>query len=183
MAEILLTSEAFIKSVTAISDNVAGKFMLPAMREAQENGLRQILGDALTVRLKGMVSDGSITASGNAMYKELLDRCQYYLAYRTLVEVAFKVSYKISNFGVSKTTDENMQVASEDEIARSQKYYGDKADACCRDLQGWILDNRTAFPELDDNTCHRMRSHLTSAASCGVWLGGPRGKVRRRRCR
>ena len=35
MAEILLTSEAFVKSVTNVSDNLAGKYILPSIREAQ----------------------------------------------------------------------------------------------------------------------------------------------------
>ena len=30
--EILLTSEKFVKSVTSISDNLAGKYLLPAIR-------------------------------------------------------------------------------------------------------------------------------------------------------
>ena len=45
MAEILLTSETFVKSVTNVSDNLAGKYILPSIREAQEQGLKSILGD------------------------------------------------------------------------------------------------------------------------------------------
>ena len=36
MAEILLSSEAFIKSVNSVSDNLSGKYILPSLREAQE---------------------------------------------------------------------------------------------------------------------------------------------------
>lgn len=176
MTEVLLTSETFVKSVTSISDNVAGKYLRPSMLEAQEQGLRGIVGDSLMGKLKSLVSDGSIDDTDNAMYKELLDRAQYYLAYSSVVECAMKVSYKVGNFGVGKSSDENLQVASQDEIAKLRYYYQSKADGCCLQLQQWLLDNRDSFPELDGRQCGRMESNLHSAATCGIWLGGPRGR-------
>ena len=174
--EILLSSENFIKSVSEISDNVAGKYILSSLREAQEVGLKGILGDGLLSVLKAMVAGAQVDVPANTMYKQLLERCQYYLAYSTLVEVCMKVSYKIGNFGVAKTTDENMQLASHEEIVKMQYYYQSKADGCCYELQGWLLDNRESFPELDECSCRRIESNLYSAASCGIWLGGSRGK-------
>lgn len=180
MAEILLSSEAFVKSVTSVSDNLSGKYILPSLREAQEIGLKGILGDSLLSKLKSLVKDGKIEDSVNVHYKDLIDRCQYYLAYVTIVEVTNKTSFKIGNFGVTKSTDENLQVATQDEIAKMQYYYQTKADAYCYDLQNWLIDNRTNFPELSDNDCKKIQSNLYSAASCGIFLGGARGK---RRCR
>lgn len=174
--EILLSSEDFIKSVTNISDNLAGKFILPSLREAQEVGLKSVLGAALLGKLKALVSDGTISAEANAAYKELLDECQYYLAYKTIVEVTVKAAYKIANAGVTKTPDENVQEASEVEIGRLQAYYEDKADSYCRTLQAFVLEHRASYPELDENKCYEIRSNLYSAASGGLWLGGARGK-------
>ena len=183
-AEVLLSSEAFIKSVSSISDNVAGKYILPSLREAQEVGLKGILGSNLLSRLKTLVGSGSINNAAYAAYKELLDRCQYYLAYATIVEVAQKTSYKIGNFGVVKSSDQNLQVATQDEIVKTQEYYQGKADALCYELQGWILENYASFPELSQGDCHRIKANLYSAASCGIWLGGARGKgPYDRRCR
>ena len=178
MAEIILTSEKFVKSVTSVSDNIAGKYILPSLREAQEQGLKGILGDALLAKLKDLVATKQIDEESNAAYKILLDRCQYYLAYAAIVEVTNKVSYKIGNFGVAKSTDENLQVASQDEIGKMQYYYQSKADAHCLDLQNFLLQNRTDYPELTENCCHTIESNLHSAASCGIFLGGSRGKRR-----
>ena len=178
MTDVLLCSEAFVKNVTSISDNVAGKYIQPAIREAQEFGLRKILGSALTDRLKDLVRTGTAGDPGNEAYLDLLQRCQYYLAYSAVSEVAQKTSFKIANFGVVKTTDENAQVATQDEVAKVRFYYQAKADGHAVELERWVLDNRAAFPELNDCACRAMRSHLTTAASCGIWLGGPRGKRR-----
>ena len=178
MAEIILTSEKFVKSVTSVSDNIAGKYILPSLREAQEQGLKGILGDALLAKLKSLVANKEIDLESNAAYKILLDRCQYYLAYAAIVEVTNKVSYKIGNFGVAKSSDENLQVASQDEIGKMQYYYQSKADAHCLDLQNFLLQNRSDYPELTENCCHTIESNLHSAASCGIFLGGERGKRR-----
>lgn len=182
MAEILLSSEAFVKSVTSVSDNLSGKYILPSLREAQEIGLRGIIGDCLLTKLKTLVKENTINAEENEQYKELIDRCQYYLAYVTIVEVTNKASFKVGNFGVAKSTDENLQVATQDEIVKMQYYYQSKADACCYDLQNWLIEHRTAFPELNDCDCNRISANLYSAASCGMFLGGVRGKSKRR-CR
>lgn len=181
MAEIILSSEKFIKSVTSVSDNMAGKYILPSLREAQEQGLKGIIGDALLTKLKDLVATKQIDLEANVTYKRLLDHCQYYLAYAAIVEVTNKVSYKIGNFGVAKTSDENLQVASPEEIAKMQYYYQSKADAYCLDLQHFLLQNREDYPELTENCCHSIESNLHSAASCGIFLGGARGRYKYRR--
>ena len=174
MAEILLTSEAFVKSVTNVSDNLAGKYILPSIREAQEQGLKSILGDCLLSKVKHLFNTDSL----DGIYKELVDHCQYYLAYAAIVEVTNKVSFKIGNFGVAKSTDDNLQVASYDEIVKMQYYYQTKVDAYCLELQKWLLDNKGSLPELTECHCKRLSSNLHSAASCGIFLGGARGKRR-----
>ena len=176
MAEILLSSEAFVKRVTSASDNLSGKYILPSLREAQEIGLRGILGDDLLAKLKALVKSETLETESGGVYKTLVDHCQYYLAYMTIVEVTNKVSYKVGNFGVTKTQDENLQVASQDEISKMQYYYQSKADACCLDLQNFLLEHRKDYPELTECACHKIESNLHSAASCGIFLGGSRGK-------
>ena len=163
------------KSVTNVSDNLAGKYILPSIREAQEQGLKSILGDCLLSKVKHLFNTDSL----EGIYKELVDHCQYYLAYAAIVEVTNKVSFKIGNFGVAKSTDENLQVASYDEIVKMQYYYQTKVDAYCLELQQWLLQNRESIPELTECQCRRLSSNLHSAASCGIFLGGGRGKIRR----
>jgi hypothetical protein len=98
----------------------------------------------------------------------------------TIVEIIYKVSYKIGNAGVVKTTDENLQVAAKDELIMQKEYYQGKADYYCMEVQNYILEHRADYPEVNDNTCHRIKSNLYSAATCGFFLGGARGKMRRR---
>ena len=55
MAEVLLISEKFIKENCEISNNVSGKFLQSAIKEAQDLKLTPILGDALVAKLKDLV--------------------------------------------------------------------------------------------------------------------------------
>lgn len=175
MAEVLLCSETFVKQVSSISDNVAGKYIRPSILEAQEIGLKSIVGSCLLEHLKNLQAEDQLTGQ----YKELVDRAQYFLTYTAIVELTMKTSLKISNFGVTRTDDENATVASFDEICKLQYYYQSKADFCKLELQQWILENRALFPELKDCDCNKIRANLYSAASCGLWLGGPRAKFRK----
>ena len=177
MAEVLLISEKYIKENCEISDNVSGKFLQSAIKEAQDLKLTPILGDALVNKLKALVADRTITEEANAAYKLLLDKyVQRFLMWTVKVDIAHTTSYKLSNFGVTKTSDENVQVASQEEIIADQDYSQAKADAYCNYMQNYLLDNRTLYPELSQNRLHQMKANLYSAASCGVFLGGARGK-------
>ena len=176
MAEVLLTSESFVKIVTSISDNVFGNYLLPSIREAQETSLRGVLGDSLTDRLKEVVSNPE---TSEKKYLDLIDKLQYFLAYSTIVKLIPKVQFKIGNAGVVKTTDENIQTATSSEIEKTIFDYQSQADSECRKLQRWLLNNYSDYPELSENDCRSIKANLTSAASCGLWLGGARGKRRK----
>lgn len=179
MAEVFLTSEDFIKSLTPISDNIQSKYLISAIREAQEEKVRWILGDTLTEKLKRLVSTGDIRLPENAVYKACLDKAQYVLAYQAVANTVMKTAYKIGNIGVVRASDENLQPASFGELSALRSDYQHRADAYTADLQRWLLRNRRQLPELSDNHCNEIRAHLCSSASCGLVLGGHRGKIYR----
>lgn len=177
MAEILLTSERFVKSVTNISDNLEGKYLQAGIREAGDIYLENILGSSLVQSLKRKVADGSIAQTENAAYKDLLDIAQYFLAYTAVVQAMQLCDYKIANAGVVKTPDQNVVTATDEERDRKVEFYQAKADAHAFRLQKHVLNNRRFFPELDECACEAIRSNLYSAATSGIFLGGARGKV------
>lgn len=172
MKIVLLTSETFVKDLTPMSDNLSGKYLLPALQEAQEIGLRSILGDRLLDKLKELVSSNQLP--DDSPYKELLDKIQYYLAYQALVSVIMNTSFKIHNFGLNQSSDENLTNPSYTDTIRICKYYQDKADYYCLLLQQYLLREKASFPELSTQDCKRINSHLRSSFTSGLWLGGAR---------
>ncbi len=173
---VFLTSEDFIKSVTNLSDNMQGKFMLPAMREAQTIDLQNIIGEKMLTRLQELIETGEIGNVGNAAYKGLLEECQYFLAYSVIVKLILISAVKIDNVGPSTTGDERITNLTLEETFNLQKIYQDKADYYAYLLQKYILKNKAELPEINESTCKDIKANLHSAASGGLWLGGIRSR-------
>lgn len=171
-----MTSEEFVKSISNISDNLSGKYLLSSIREAQEIHLKGILGGALLERLKEIIEGNALNDAANNYYAELIYRCRYYLVYWAMAEATMKVSFKVANAGVVRTTDEHLQAPTFAEVALVRKEYANKADFYCRELQKWVCANRAQFKELSECDYERIAANLRSAACCGIFLGGARGK-------
>lgn len=182
--KILLCSVNFIKNISNISDNISGKLLEPAIFEAQNEGLRGILGDSLVDKLEQLVSDNTIGQAQNAAYKTLLDKVQYFLAYTAIADICMLTSVKIDNAGLEQVGDEHMEPLDMTDSYRLRDFYQHKADYMCRQLQNFVLKHREDYPELSENDWHSIRANLFSAATTGLWLGGVRGRgiSRRYRC-
>lgn len=173
---VLLSSEEFVKSYTNISNNVNGKYLRVAIREAQEIELRQILGSCLLEKIKSLLYDEEIGLPENGLYQEILDQCQYFLAYTAVKNLCLFTSYKIDNIGVSQTYDENIQSLSLDDTYNIMEQYARRADYFCHLLQEYLLEKKDYIPELSDSQCSCIKANLYNAATGGIWMGGRRGK-------
>lgn len=182
MAKVLLISEDKIKTLSGLDDNIWGKNLLPAVREAQEIGLQGIIGSCLYERLCSMVEDGSIMDNENIAYKTLLDnQIQYYLLYKVISDLIPIIGVKLGNIGVVISNDEHVQNLTEDERSRVDTYYEQKADWYTKRLQDFLKANKELFPELNCGCeCDgNVKPNLESAASTGLWLGGYRNPTPR----
>lgn len=173
---VLLTNAAFVKSFTNISNNVNDKYLLPAIREAQEFGLKNIIGEKLLDKIKELILTKELQTEENIHYKDLLDKAQYYLAYQALSNIVVMLSYKVDNTGVYTTSDEHMDSVSMKEVYNQSEHYQRKAEYYTLELQNFILNNRLKFPEVDACACNTIAANLFSADAGGLVLGGPRGK-------
>lgn len=180
--DVLLTSEEFVKSYSNISNNVNGKYLRVAIREAQEIELREILGSCLLNKLKALVEAEELDQPENGIYMEIIDQCQYFLAYTAVKNLCLTTSYKIDNIGVSQTYDENIQSMSLEDTYNIMEQYARKADYFCHLLQEFLISRKEFIPELSDSQCSCIQANLYHAATGGIWMGGRRGKYSERGC-
>ena len=173
---IYLTSENFIKSNSTINDNIDNKYLQSAMRESQEINLQSLIGTRLLRKLQNLVKTNEIENSGNTIYKECVDQCQYFLLYHTVAKLVMITGIHISNFGPNSPSDENMDKVYFSELGNVEQYWVNKADHYGLMLQNWLLENRNSLPELCKKKVSELHSNLYSAASCGLFLGGARGR-------
>lgn len=188
MTQVLLTSCDFVRAFTSVSDNLADKYLRPSIYEAQETKLSTIFGDTLLNKCKSIVAENltggafsfdfsdDFNVTGAETYVRLIREAQYFLAYSACVELLNKVSYKIANAGLLRSSDQQIVLPSREEINAQINVYQSKADAFALRLQDFLLNNAADYPELTEGDCHRIKAHLRDAASCGIFLGGARGR-------
>ena len=128
MEKVLLVSANFIKNVTNIDDNMPGKLIEPAIYEAQNEGLRTVLGDSLVDRLEYLVRTDKIDQEGYEMYRALLTKCQYYLTYTAMANICMLTAVKVSPAGLEQISDEHMEPLDMTDSFRLQSFYQMKAD-------------------------------------------------------
>lgn len=172
MEVTLIFQESFVKGLLPLSENVAGVYMRSAMFEAQEIDLKGIVGSCLLEKLKATAEEGALEPT---IYDTAIDKCLYYLSYRTLARIIPKVTYKIANAGTYQVGDDKLQPLTSEAANSLVDEYTNSADFFAYELQGWLLEHRAELPELCGCDCERIKSNLISAATCGIWLGGFRG--------
>lgn len=181
---VLLTSENRVKSISPLSDNLAGKYLLPTIKYVQDVQLRTIIGSCLLETLQQMVAENTINNEENAAYKQLLDEyAQPYLTYQVLSELTDILANKVVNAGVMQMNDEHQNNSYREDKNDLKLTYLRYADSYKRLMQDFLLKNRKALPELEECICSQIISNLQTANSGGLWLGGPRGKMYRRPCK
>ena len=146
---VLLISEDYLKTESFLDDNVSGKYLLTAIKMAQDIELQSIIGTKLLHSIQKKVFDNVIELEDNWRYKDLLDNyIQPFLLYQVLSEIVIPISYKMSNFGVMQSSDEKDYAVDNKQINLVKKFYFDKANVYKERLQNWLIYNRTEFPEL-----------------------------------
>lgn len=173
--DVMLVSEDYLKSNSIVDWNLAGKYIIAALKTAQEIDLREIIGDCLLDTIKQRVFDKDLDTD----YEDLLDNyIQPYLAMQTLQEVIIPVSYKISNFGTLRSEDDKASNVNNAEVNLVREYYQNKANVYKRRLQEYLCKNKSKFPDVE-NCCS---GNLYSAETSGLWLGGYRSKIVKKGC-
>ena len=175
---VLLISEKAVKQITNCNDNVFAEYIGTAISTAQDIGLQGVIGSCLYERICDMVSDGSITDSGNTAYKYLLDnQIRYYLAWKVIADIIPVVAVKINNGGAVLNTDEHRNHLSQKDFDLLVSHYQDICDSYRLMLQNYLKAYGDLFPELADCGCGGIKPNLDSSNSSSVWLGGFRGRI------
>ena len=176
--DVLLISEDYIKSITNVSDNLAGDYLLPSIKLAQDVDLESTIGTRLLEKIQELIYNNDISNQDNAMYKLLLDKyIQPYLAYCTIQHIVPTVAYKLVNQGIVRTDDEKSYNVTSNEVDKVADYYNHISNTFKKRLQIFLIANYNSFPELLNwKSLADIRANLYSAAGCNVNLGGPRGK-------
>lgn len=175
--DVLFVSEQYMRETFFLSDNVQSKFILQAVRNAQDIEFQQVVGSCLYNHLKELVTNGEISESENAAYKKVIDEARMFIGSVALVQLCVVSTVHLTNAGLNRVKGgEDFEVLANDEMFEIRNYYQGEADHYKKRLQMTIYNMKDELPELDECSCNQMKANLYSAASTSLWLGGRRGK-------
>ncbi len=172
--KVLLISENYLKSNFVLDDNLSPKYIQSAIRQAQREELKQVLGKKLYDTICSMVADGTIQLSKNEVYKDILDEAQGLLGYATISRIIMMASSKVSNMGVVRTKDENTENVDLEELITLKDYFQNQSDFAKNELQEFLRDIKG---ELPTGMFKCSDSELDSAYTGGIWTGGYRSRI------
>lgn len=169
MTDVLLISESTLKKYTLINDNVSGEYIYPAIRMAQSVDLDTIIGTVLNEKIQNMVANGTITDSGNANYKKLLDEyITPYLCYQIMSSIQIMLNYKLTNSGVIENNDEKKSRISFAASKELQTQYERYASSFGKKLTNYLTKNVNLYPEY--TKCENFQ-YAEDVELCDIYLG------------
>lgn len=172
-----LISPQSVKDVTNISDNLSEKYILTAIREAQQTELTTVLGVHFISTIEHLIENNEIGNPEHANIKFVLDNyISYFLIYNVIEKLIPLVSVKLDNAGAVMSENEDVENLSFSDMLKLQDYYRQKSDFYKQRLQKYLRNNRSMFGDL------LCCSELDSAYSSPIFLGGRRGKHILRPC-
>lgn len=137
-------SAQFIKDYTFVDENVDEKYLMVAIKEAQEVELKQYLGTALYDALVTKVL--ASTVSGN--YSTLMnDYVAPALKYWAMYEAAPFLKFKFTNKNVVTKNSDNSTSVDLKEFEKILKWIEDKARYYTHRMVVYLLQNQSLFPE------------------------------------
>jgi hypothetical protein len=110
MNQVLFISEAKLKQNSDILENVDTMYLRNAILKVQRTKCLGVLGSDLYNKIENLIVNNTIGASGNSVYKNLLDvELQQSIIQFATAEVLLTVSYKITTKGALQFLNENSQ--------------------------------------------------------------------------
>lgn len=177
MEKFLELFGTFVRNHTNVSSNIQDKFLISAIREALDIDYQEIIGTRLFLKMVELVESDEIKDEGNEKFMELLKYSKYFIAYTTVARLAVISSVKIDNIGLNRTEDEKVKGLDLTDVFSVEDFYYNKADVYKNRLQNYLCQNHKYFSKwLTNSKIDEIKTNLYSAASCNIFLGGPRGK-------
>ena len=153
MSRIYLISCDYLKTHTAINNNVADELLNSAIYEAQTIHIQQLIGTKLYNKVCELVGNNTIGDPANADYKILLDDyLQCTIAYWAVVECIPTLAVKLVNKGLERQNSEWSSPAAINEIEYLRDNWTNKAQFYSQRITDFLLQNRSKYPEYMSST-------------------------------
>ena len=152
--KVLLISENTIKDESVITANLEGKYILAAIKSAQDMCLQPLLGTKLLNEIYAQVQDGQIEDRIQVL---LDDYIRPILLNASIAHIIVNSSLKIKNMGTITTSDTNISTVDLKDIQWLKQQYDYNVDFYNKRCMEYIIKNRNLYPEWPGCHCEGMK--------------------------
>lgn len=159
-----------IKQNNVINANVDTEYIEPALREAQDIFLREILGDALYNAIENRINDNNLTGKYVTLVNQYI---KPYLENRMLASLVVPLAMKIRNAGVIQQYDQGFNQSSVKDVNYLADYYNNRVEFYENRMTEYLKKNAADFPEYgysSENITNPTQTHTAGT----IYLGGGR---------
>lgn len=167
MSNVLFISEARLKSLTAIHDNVTPSDLMPYVLQGQDIYIQDLLGTSFYNSLKTAVSASTLTAAEDTLIDDYLSptlaNYALYLAIPTL-------NYKFKNKAVLNPTSEESNSTTLEEIKYLRQSVQDAAQFYAERTIDYLKANDSEFPNYTNPDSDYMLPNKITQYNHGVYI-------------
>lgn len=174
-----------LKQNNVINANVDSEYIEPALREAQDIFLREIIGDALYNTIENKINGNTLTSKYLTLVNQYI---KPYLENRMLASLVVPISMKIRNAGVIQQFDQGFNSSNVKDVAYLADYYNGRVEFYENRMTEYLKKNINDIPEYaysSQNVTNPSQTHTAGTIylgggrkrSCGANYGGSGGSV------
>lgn len=155
-----------LKQLTSIAKSIDIDFLLPYIPVAEQMYVEDVLGSALTSKLKTDIQDNSISGDSKTLWQSYIIPTSAYWAW---YEASMFLNYKTYAKGVMKQSSENSDPVTKEEFEMYRQGIKDKASFYRNRMLKHLKENKEKFPlwrESQDNPINKSQTY-----SSGIYLG------------
>ncbi len=170
MSYVLFISEARLKKLTAVHDNVTPEELTPFVVQAQDIYIQDVLGTTFYQSLKSKIEANTVSGYYSTLLNDYiaptLANYAVYLAFPSL-------NYKIMNKAVMTPTSEESSVVDLTSIKYVRGSILDTAQFYSERTREYIIDNQIQFPEYTNPGTDGMTPNRNNPYFHGVYIPKP----------
>ena len=157
---------------TVLNANIDAEYIQPAIGEAEDVYLREILGDALYNELASQINNNALIGNYATLVNSYI---KPYLTYKVQSILVVPINFKMRNAGVISQYDQGFTTSNVKDTAYLADHYNSRAEFYANRLTTYLQQNNADFPEYgysDEN----VTNPVTSQNATTLYLGGTRKK-------
>jgi hypothetical protein len=158
MAQVLFISEAYLKQVTFVGENVQNNVLTSAITKAQTIKLQSVLGKALYDKFEDDIYNAGGTLSGLSndyllLFEEFIVPM---LTNWSLYETIVPLTLKFTNKGISRAQDQYSEGIDLETMKYIRNDVRNEAEWFTERLQTYLCNNTGLYPEYSDYTANDL---------------------------